>query len=219
MIAPAPKKFAPASVSVSVRSRQKKENPEFVPAMSSLEGKKIALAVTGSIAAFKAAEIVSLLVKAHAEVRVLMTREAAEFITPLTLKTLSRNDVATDLWDKTAPWKPEHVALADWADALLVAPATAHIIACFAVGLAPEIVSCTYLATRAPVVIVPAMNVNMLNHAATRTNLALLRARGNVVLEPDEGTLACGIEGKGRLPAPEKIVERLAQLFEEKSGE
>lgn len=187
--------------------------------MSSLEGKKIALAVTGSIAAFKAAEIVSLLVKAHAEVRVLMTHEATEFITPLTLKTLSRNDVATDLWDKTAPWKPEHVALADWADALLVAPATAHIIACFAVGLAPEIVSCTYLATRAPVVIVPAMNVNMLNHAATRTNLALLRARGNVVLEPDEGTLACGIEGKGRLPAPEKIVERLAQLFEEKSGE
>lgn len=183
--------------------------------MSRLEGKKIALAVTGSIAAFKAAEIVSLLRKSGAEVRVLMTREAAEFITPLTLKTLSRNDVALDLWEKNAPWKPEHVALADWADALLVAPATAHIIACFAHGFAPEIVSCTYLATRAPVVVVPAMNVNMLEHAATQANIATLRARGNVVLEPETGTLACGIDAKGRLPAPATIVSALEKIFAE----
>lgn len=183
--------------------------------MSRLEGKKIALAVTGSIAAFKAAEIVSLLRKSGADVRVLMTREAAEFITPLTLKTLSRNDVALDLWAKNAPWKPEHIALADWADALLVAPATAHIIACFAHGLAPEIVSCTYLATRAPVFVVPAMNVNMLEHAATQANIATLRARGNVVLEPETGALACGTDAKGRLPAPAAIVAALEKIFAE----
>lgn len=181
--------------------------------MPFLEGKKIALGVTGSIAAFKAAEIVSILVKEGADVRVLMTREAEEFITPLTLKTLSRNDVARDLWRTDAPWKPEHVSVADWADLLLVAPATAHVIACFAHGLAPDILTCTYLATRAPVIVAPAMNVAMLEHAATQANLDILRSRGNIVIEPEEGMLACGVSGKGRLAEPAKIVEHVVRIL------
>lgn len=181
--------------------------------MAILEGKKIALGVTGSIAAYKAAEIVSLLVKSGAQVQAMMTAEAREFITPLTLKTLSRRSVACGLWDGAASWMPEHIDIAAWADAYLVAPATAHIIACFAQGLAPELLSCVYLATRAPVVIAPAMNVAMLEHPATQTNLKILRERGNVVVEPDAGTLACGASGKGRLAAPERIVESLAAVL------
>lgn len=181
--------------------------------MPFLDKKKIALAVTGSIAAFKAAELVSLMQKEGAEVQVLMTREATEFITPLTLRTLSRRPVACGLWDSRASWKPEHIDIAEWADLLLVAPATAHIIACFAHGLAPEIISCTYLATRAPVVIAPAMNVNMYEHAATQANLEILRERGNVIIEPEEGALACGISAKGRLAAPAEIVDRLTTIL------
>ncbi len=181
-----------------------------------LENKKIVVAVTGSIAAFKAAEIVSLMVREGAQVQVLMTKEAMEFITPLTLRTLSRNTVVCDMWDKTAPWKPEHIDAAEWADLFLVAPATAHIIACFANGLAPEIVSSTYLATRAPVVIAPAMNEKMLEHPATCENLEKLRARGNIIIEPAEGRLACGSEGKGRLAEPTEIVERVADILKTK---
>ncbi len=139
-----------------------------------------------------------------------MTKEATEFITPLTLRTLSQRAVAVDLWDKNSPWKPEHIDVAEWADALLVAPATAHIIACFANGLAPEIVSTTYLATNSPVVIAPAMNEKMLAHPATQKNLEILRSRGNVIVEPKSGQLACGVFGKGKLAAPAKIVEKLA---------
>ncbi|MGF0068686.1 flavoprotein [Candidatus Spyradosoma sp. SGI.093] len=181
-----------------------------------LENKKIALAVTGSIAAYKAADIASLLVKEGAEVQVLMTREAAEFITPLTLKTLSRRPVLCDLWaDKLGrgDWEPEHIAVADWADVLLVAPATAHVIACFAAGLAPDVVTCAYLATRAPVVVAPAMNGKMLDHPATQRNLDVLRSRGNLIVEPATGTLACGYAGKGKLASPAEIVEHVANLF------
>lgn len=182
--------------------------------MPFLEGKKIALGVTGSIAAYKAAEITSLLVKEGAEVQVLMTEEAKEFITPLTLKTLSRRPVYCGLWNEdAASWKPGHIEIAGWADLFLVAPATAHIIACFAQGLAPEALSCVYLATRAPVVIAPAMNVNMLTHPATQTNLNILRERGNIIIEPDEGMLACGYSGKGKLAAPAKIVDRLVDIL------
>lgn len=178
-----------------------------------LERKKILLGVTGSIAAYKAAEIVSLLVKEGAEVQVLMTREAAQFITPLTLKTLSRRPVFSDLWDAQGDWKPEHIAVADWADLFLVAPATAHMIACFAQGLAPEIIACTYLATRAPIVIAPAMNCKMYEHAATQENLEKLRARGNAIVEPVSGTLACGDAGKGKMASPEAILERVANIL------
>ena len=181
--------------------------------MPFLEGKKIALGVTGSIAAYKAAEIVSLLKKEGADVQVLMTRESEEFITPLTLKTLSRRSVACDLWADSASWKPEHIDIAEWADLLLVAPATAHVIACFAHGLAPDVLTCVYLATRAPVVVAPAMNVNMLAHPATQANLEILRERGNVIVEPDAGMLACGYEGKGKLAAPARIVERIVDIL------
>ena len=178
-----------------------------------LEGKKIALAVTGSIAAYKAAEICSLLIKEGASVRVLMTREAKEFITPLTLQTLSRNPVADDLWAAPKNWVPEHIDIATWADLFLVAPATAHIIACFAQGLAPEIVSTTYLATKAPVVIAPAMNSNMFEHPATQANLQILRSRGNVIVEPAEGRLACGVNGKGHLAPVVEIVEHISSIL------
>lgn len=178
-----------------------------------LEKKKIALAVTGSIAAYKAAEIVSLLVKEGAEVQVLMTKEAAEFITPLTLKTLSRRPVICDLWAEDEGWVPGHIAVAGWADLFLAAPATAHMIACFANGLAPDVVSCTYLATRAPVVIAPAMNCNMLDHPATQENIAKLRARGNLIVEPAAGMLACGYEGRGKLASPVEIVEHVVNIL------
>ncbi len=184
--------------------------------MPVLEGKKIILGVTGSIAAFKAADLASLLVKKGAEVQVLMTREAQKFIAPLTLQTLSRRPVATSLWHELgADWKPEHISFAEWADALLVAPATAHALACFAHGLAPDLLSCVYLATRAPVVIAPAMNVNMLEHPATQANLAVLRERGAYFVDPEEGVLACGVSAKGKLAAPERIVARLAEIFGE----
>lgn len=178
-----------------------------------LENKKIALAVTGSIAAYKAAELVSLMIKEGAQVRVLMTQEAKQFITPLTLKTLSRNEVVSDLWNEREGWIPGHIDIAGWADLFLVAPATAHMIACFANGLAPEVVSCTYLATRAPVVIAPAMNCNMLDHPATQENLAKLRSRGNVIVEPAAGMLACGYEGRGKLAAPSEILEHVVNII------
>ena len=178
-----------------------------------LENKKIALAVTGSIAAYKAAEIVSLLVKEGAQVRVLMTPEAARFISPLTLKTLSRNPVISDLWSEDEGWVPGHIDVAGWADLFLVAPATAHMIACFANGLAPEVISCTYLATRAPVVIAPAMNCNMLDHPATQENLDKLRSRGNIIVEPAAGMLACGYEGRGKLVAPGEILEHVVNII------
>lgn len=178
-----------------------------------LENKKIALAVTGSIAAYKAAEITSLLVKEGAEVHVLMTPEAARFITPLTLKTLSRNAVISDLWDEREGWVPGHIDIAGRVDLFLVAPATAHMIACFANGLAPDVISCTYLATRAPVVIAPAMNCNMLDHPATQENLAKLRSRGHIIVEPAAGMLACGYEGRGKLADPKAIVEHVVNII------
>ena len=181
--------------------------------MGFLEGKNIVLGVTGSVAAFKAAEIASLLVKEGAEVRAVMTREAEEFIAPLTLKTLTRRPVVRSLWDENAPWKPERIALAEWADLLLVAPATAHVVACFAHGLAPDALTCAYLATRVPVVIAPAMNDAMLAHPATQANLETLRERGNIVVEPAEGRLACGVSGKGRLADPAEIVGRVADIL------
>ncbi|MCR5183758.1 MAG: phosphopantothenoylcysteine decarboxylase [Opitutales bacterium] len=178
-----------------------------------LEGKKIALAVTGSIAAYKAADICSALTKSGAEVRVLMTPEAKAFIAPLTLQTLSRNPVAQDMWALPEKWQPEHIEIATWADLFLVAPATANIIACFAVGLAPDIVSATYLATRAPALIAPAMNCNMLEHPATQANLEILRSRGNKIVEPANGRLACGTEGKGCLASVETIVETVKNIL------
>ncbi len=179
-------------------------------------GKKILLGVTGSIAAYKAADIVSHLVKLGAEVRVVMTESATRFITPMTLQTLSRHPVATSLWEEQPDWQPGHIELADAADLLLVAPATAATIARFAHGLAEDLLTCIYLATPAPVLIAPAMNGKMLAHSATLANLDILKARGHGIIEPAEGLLACGYEGKGKLALVDDVVGAVQAHFQVK---
>lgn len=177
------------------------------------QGKCIVLGITGSIAAYKAADLTSQLVKQGAEVHVVMTKEAQHFIGPLTLQTLSRHPVGTDLWKEGEGWQPGHIELADRADLFLVAPATAHILACFALGLAPDLLTSLYLATPAPVVLAPAMNGKMLAHPATQANLRILRERGHTIVEPAEGLLACGYEGKGKLAPIEDILEAVARVL------
>ncbi|MEX0322385.1 MAG: flavoprotein [Puniceicoccaceae bacterium] len=178
-----------------------------------MKGKRIVLGVTGSIAAYKAADLTSLLVKAGAEVKVVMTDAGSRIIAPITLKTLSRNPVAVDLWDEEHAWQPGHIDLADWAELLAVVPATANTIASFAHGLAPNLLCNIYLATQAKVLIAPAMNSKMLAHPATQANIQILESRGDIVLETDEGLLACGYEGKGKLAAVESIFSQIEDLL------
>ena len=175
----------------------------------------IVLGVTGSIAAHKAADLASLLVKAKCDVRVVMTADAQQFITPLPFKTLTRNPVVTNLYDEEEGWKPAHVRLADEADVLLVSPATANMIAKLALGIADDALSCIALALnpKARLLIAPAMNGKMWLHPATVTNVATLKQRGAQFIGPDEGMLSCGYEGIGRLWPVDKIAEwTLAQL-------
>ena len=167
--------------------------------------RKILLGVTGSIAAYKAAELVRLFVKAGDEVQVVMTEAATKFVSPLTFQTLSRNPVFVDAFAPPAAWKPEHVSLAAWADVALVAPATANTLAKMRFGLADNLLTETLLATRAPVVVAPAMNAGMWAAAATQENLAVLKARGVAVVGPADGELACGVTGAGRMAEPEAI--------------
>ncbi len=181
--------------------------------MALLEGKTILLGVSGGIAAYKAAELVRAFVTQGAKVRVMMTRNAREFITPLTLQALSGNPVATDTFSLTEESEIGHIRLADNADAVIIAPATADVIAKAAAGIADDIVTTVLLATQAKVAFAPAMNVHMYEHPAVRENLAKLRARGNVVIEPGEGALACGYEGKGRLPDAPIIVAELEKML------
>jgi phosphopantothenoylcysteine decarboxylase len=182
-------------------------------AHSKLKGRTILLGVTGSIAAYKAADIISRLVEAGAEVHPILTAGAANFIQPLTLQTLSQNPVVSDIWGEGAGWQPGHIELADRADLLLVAPATAHCIAQFAQGLAPDLLTSVHLATLAPVMLAPAMNGKMLKHPATQANLRCLRERGYHFIEPDTGMLACGYEGPGKLAAVETIVMAVHSFF------
>ncbi|QYY34432.1 flavoprotein [Ruficoccus sp. ZRK36] len=180
-----------------------------------LQGKTIVLGVTGSIAAYKAADIASQLTRLGASVHCVMTKEATHIIGPLTLQTLSRNPVGTDMWQQSKDWQPEHIELADSADLFLVAPATANIIACFAHGLAPDLLTSIYLATLAPVIIAPAMNGKMYRHPATQANMDTLRARGTQFIEPQKGgMLACGYEGEGKLSPVDEIVARVAAFFQ-----
>lgn len=179
---------------------------------SNFSGKLIVLGVTGSIAAYRAADLAGALVKAGATVHVILTSSGARFITPLTLRTMSRNPVITDMWDDSG-WKPGHINLADEADLLLVAPATAHVIAEFAHGLAPDMLTCTYLATKAPTLIAPAMNTKMLEHPATQANIELLKQRGVTFVEPATGMLACGYEGKGHIAETAEIVRAAGQVL------
>ena len=177
--------------------------------------KNIVLGVTGSIAAYKAADITSRLVKQDCNVHVVMSADAQRFITPLPFKTLSRNPVVTDLYDEQDGWKPTHIALADQADLLLVAPATANFLAKFAHGLADDALSCIALALnpQARVLAAPAMNGKMWLHPATQANVATLKSRSVEFIGPDEGMLSCGYEGIGRLFEIEKIVQRALELL------
>ncbi|MBI2947971.1 MAG: phosphopantothenoylcysteine decarboxylase [Verrucomicrobia bacterium] len=177
--------------------------------------KRIVLGVTGSIAAHRAADLASLLTKQGCDVRVVMTADALRFITPLPFKTLSRHPVITDLYDEEEGWKPSHLRLADEADLLLVAPATAHTIAKLALGLADDALSCVALALnpKAKMLLAPAMNGKMWQHAATQQNVALLKARRVEFIGPEEGMLACGYEGIGRLWPVEKISARALELL------
>lgn len=180
-----------------------------------IKGRTVILGVTGSIAAYKAADITSRLTEAGAEVFPVLTENAARFIQPLTLQTLARNPAASDLWLEENSWQPGHIELADRADMLLVAPATAHCLAQFACGLAPDLLSSIHLATRAPVVLAPAMNGKMLEHVATQQNLQVLRERGYHFIDPDSGMLACGYAGEGKLASVERIVNFVIDFFQD----
>jgi phosphopantothenoylcysteine decarboxylase len=179
------------------------------------DGKKIVLGVTGSIAAYKAAELTSQLTKQGCDVRVVMTADALHFITPLAFKTLSRHPVVTDLYDEEEGWKPTHIQMADEADLLLIAPATANTIAKLALGLANDALSCVALALNphAKMMIAPAMNGKMWLHPATQQNVATLRARGAEFIGPEEGLLSCGYEGLGRLWPVDKVAARVLELL------
>jgi len=166
----------------------------------------VVLGVTGSIAAYKAAELIRLLMARGWDVYPVMTPAGARFITPLTLQTLARRPVTVDLFAEEEDWRPTHIHLADLADVLVVAPASANAIARLAHGLADDALTAIALATRAPLVIAPAMNVKMWEHAATQANVALLAARGARIVGPAAGDLACGYEGRGRLAALDEIV-------------
>jgi phosphopantothenoylcysteine synthetase/decarboxylase len=176
--------------------------------------KTIILGVTGSIAAHKAADLASLLTKAKCQVRVVMTADAQRFITPLPFKTLTHHPVVTDLYDEDEGWKPTHIELADAADLLLVAPATANVMAKLAHGIADDALSCIALALNpgAKFLIAPAMNGKMWLHVATQANVKTLKSRGVEFIGPDEGMLSCGYEGIGRLWPVEKIAERALEL-------
>jgi len=178
------------------------------------KNKNIVLGVTGSIAAHKAADLASLLTKQGCVVRVVMTADAQRFITALPFKTLSRHPVVTDLYDEEEGWKPTHIKLADEADLLLIAPATANFIAKLAHGLADDALSCVALALnpKAKILIAPAMNGKMWLHPATQQNVATLKRRGAKFIGPEEGMLSCGYEGIGRLWPVEKIAERVLKM-------
>jgi phosphopantothenoylcysteine decarboxylase len=177
--------------------------------------KNIVLGVTGSIAAYKAAELASLLTKQSCAVRVVMTADAQRFVTAVTFKTLSRHPVVTDLYDAEEGWQPTHIQLADEADLLLIAPATAHTIARLALGLADDALSCVALALNphAHTLVAPAMNGKMWLHPATQQNVATLKSRGVEFIGPEAGLLSCGYEGLGRLWPVEKVAARALALL------
>lgn len=181
-----------------------------------LNGKHIILGITGSIAAYKAAMLCRLLVKEGAEVRVLMTPLAKQFITPLTMATLSKHPILVEFFNpENGEWN-SHVSLGEWADLLLIAPATANTLAKMTTGIADNLLLTTYLSARSKVAIAPAMDLDMYAHVTTQQNIKTLRGRGVAVIEPAAGELASGLVGKGRMAEPEEIVEQVKALFEER---
>ena len=181
--------------------------------MGTLAARRIVLGVTGGIAAYKAVEIASRLKKAGAEVHVVMTRAAASFVAPLTFREITGRAVVTSMWTEIPAHHVEHIALAELADLVLVAPATANFIAKAAAGIADDLLTTTVLATRAPLYIAPAMNTGMWENPVTQENVMRLRDRGVQVIPPAEGLLACGTTGAGRLPEPEEIVAAVERHF------
>ena len=181
-----------------------------------LQGKRIILGVTGSIAAYKAAPLIRLLVKQGAEIKVIMTVLAKEFITPLTLATLAKNPILVDFFDPTNGNWNSHVDLGLWADAYLIAPATANTIGKMATGVADNLLLTTYLSAKCPVFVAPAMDLDMFAHPATQRNIETLKSIGNHIIEPTSGELASGLDGKGRMEEPENIVQYLDNYFTDK---
>lgn len=181
-----------------------------------LDGRRILLGITGSIAAYKAAVLCRLLKTAGADVRVVMTPLAKQFITPLTMATLSKNPILVEFFDpENGAWN-SHVALGEWADCYLIAPATANTLAKMATGVADNLLLTTYLSARCPVVVAPAMDLDMYAHEATQQNLRTLAARGVRIVEPEEGELASGLQGKGRMAEPDRIAAFVGGLLDER---
>lgn len=176
-----------------------------------MRGKHIIVGVSAGIAAYKAIEVVSRLRKAGAEVKVVMTKNATHIATPLTFGEISNHPVAIDMWEEIHDWNVEHIALATWADAYIVVPATANVIGKINAGIADDMLTTTIMATPAPKFLCPAMNTEMYNNPIVQRNLADLRSLGYHIMEPEVGWLACGVTGPGRLPSPESIVQWLTE--------
>ncbi len=181
-----------------------------------LKNKNIVLGVSGGIAAYKACELTSRLKKLNANVEVIMTKSASEFVTPLTFQSLSLNQVVTDMFEAPKYWEIEHISLAQKADILIIAPATANIIGKLANGIADDMLSTTVMAAKAPIVIATAMNVNMYENVIVQKNIEYLKSLGYIIIEPDEGRLACGDIGKGRMVDPAVIVEKVLEILNPK---
>lgn len=178
-----------------------------------MKGKKIILGITGSIAAYKAATLCRLLVKSGAEVQPLMTGYAREFITPLTMSTLSGRPVLCDFFNRDSGFWNSHVELGLWSDLFVIAPASANTMAKMAGGICDNLLLTTYLSVRSSVMVAPAMDVDMYSHVATQRNIEILRSAGNIIVEPEFGELASGLQGKGRMAEPEAIHASIRDFF------
>ena len=178
--------------------------------------KKIIIGITGGIAAYKSLSLIRLFKKCGHEVKVVITKNGLQFVTPLSLETLSQNPIYSDCFIRNESYSVEHISHADWADVVVVAPATANIIGKFAHGIADDALSTLLLAIKKPVFIAPAMNVNMYENEAVKRNIAQLKKQGCFIIEPQEGDLACGISAKGRMEEPEKIFDLITQFFTQK---
>lgn len=188
----------------------------YVERIFMLEGKQVVVGVCGGIAAYKVVEVVSRLKKLHADVNVIMTENATRFVTPLTFRSIAHNPVITDMFDEPKLWDIQHISLATKADVIVVAPATANIIGKVANGIADDMLSTTIMASKAPVVFVPAMNTNMYENPIVQDNIKKLIQRGYIFLDTDTGLMACGTSGKGRMQEPPVIVEKIKELLLDK---
>lgn len=183
-----------------------------------LQGKKIILGVTGSIAAYKAAYLLRGLVKEGAEVQVVMTPSAKEFITPLTLSALSNKPVVSEFFSSEDGTWHSHVDMGIWADLMLVAPATASTMGKMAHGIADTLLVTTYMSAKCPVMVAPAMDLDMFQHPSNQQSIGILKSYGNLIIDPGSGELASGLVGKGRMEEPEVIVEKVIAFFDEKKN-